>query len=1500
MAGKESLEKIDDYRWRIPKSFAPGMRVPGLIYANEKLLVAMEEEPLKQVANVAHLPGVVNYSLAMPDIHWGYGFCLTKDAKILTDLGFYKPIKDFEMDWPNQCLKSMDLHSKRPIKTSILRFIKLKPKEIFTITTKSGYEIKATGDHPLLTPWGMRPVKELTSGEKVAISPFQGISYENPSNEIIISEKDIRKTLLRAGRKLHTPKFEIVLQKLKKRNLLSLTYNHPKLPYILKIMAFVFGDGTMNFIGKRGDGVLHFSGKSQDLEEVRQDLKKIGYTPGPIHLQRQKASQDSDKYHDCYSFIVNASSLVIFLETLGVPRGRKVSQAYRIPKWIFKAPLWQKRLFLASLFGCELRMPHSRLHRRGYFNAPVFPMAKREELIRNGKDFLKDISKLLKEFGVRTLYVDKRRKHINTKGEASWALELIFSPKPENLLNLWGKIGFEYNIERSFKANVAVGYLRLKQRILREKEEAINVTIPSLLKNKLSYQKIALQLAGNPLTKRFIIDVCWKLNKDKKVVPRVPASFPLFKDYLKVVTEGLGQSGMVWDDIGKIEKVPCQDFVYDFTVSHSDHNFIADNFVVSNCIGGVAAVDTRDGVISPGGIGYDINCLCGKSLILHSLGYHMKIEDFQGVWPKQEIRCLNFRREISEETRIARFLKRRPENKVYKVITKTGKSIIATEDHPFYTKDGMKPLKDLGEGEDVAVYPFEGVPYEESGNEVVLTEEKVKKLLLSVEKDSRGQEREQILLHLRKRNLTPLRYSSPQLPYLIKIMGYAFGDGAIHFVGGRGKGISWFYGKEEDLEEIRQDIMRIGYRPSRIYRREREHQITTSYSKYQFTNTETSFKVCSSSFAALLVALGTPLGNKTNQKYGIPAWLLRAPRWQKRLFLAAFFGAEMSSPKTLSGHKYNFYSPAISMNKKEKYLKNGLAFLEEIGQMLREFDVPVRKVSSRLEKVNDKGGFSYRLRLLLSNRPQDMINLYGKIGFEYNCERSFLANVAIHYLKYKQLIIEEREGIAVAAGQLKQSGWKAEAIYEELGSSLANQRFIERSFWEGRKTSPRMPTNSLGFGNFLKDVTKGIGKSGMVWDGIVTRQEISFHNYVYDFTVRHPDHNFIANNFVVSNCGVRALRTNLEEKDVKDKMRALIETLFSHIPSGVGSRGELKLNSREGAEVLHKGAQWMVEKGYGTTEDIEFTEERGRLAGADPTKVSQRAMERGAKQQGTLGSGNHFLEVQIVKEIYEPEIARAFGIEKGRVIVMIHSGSRGLGYQVCDDYLRVIGGAVHKYGIELPDRQLACAPLSSPEGKDYFAAMAAAANYAWANRQYLMHLTREVFASVFKATPAELGMGLIYDVAHNIGKFEEHTVGGTKKKLFIHRKGATRAFPPGHPELPARYKAYGQPVIIPGDMGRASYLLSGTELAMVETFGSTCHGAGRVMSRTKAIKAARGRAIYEEMEKRGVVVRAEGRDTLAEEFPEAYKDVDDVTDVVHQAGISRKVAKMKPLGVIKG
>ena len=986
------LEKINDYKWRLPKSHKQGMRVDGIIYASQDMLPhIIKDKAYEQVANVAFLPGIVKYSLAMPDIHWGYGFCLTEDTKILTSFGFYKTIKDFGEEWESQKLITFDLKQKKPDETSILRFIKLRPKEVFKVITKNGYEIKATGDHPLLTPLGMVPIDKLTVGEKIAIFPFEGVPYQKPSKKIIISEEDIRKTLIKLGRKPNTPKFEIVIRKLRERGLSYLTYNHPKLPYILKIIGFVFGDGSMNFIGKRGDGVLHFSGKPEDLERLRKDIEEIGYTPSPIHFRRVRSWREKNKYYNCYSFYVNASSLVVLLESLGVPRGSKVDKAYRVPNWIFKAPLWQKRLFLASLFGCELRVPHRRLERRGYFNAPVFPMSKREELLKNGEDFLKDITKLLKEFGVRVLYIDKRKRHVNKRGEISWALELVISPKPENLFKLWSKIGFEYNFHRAFVANVAVGYLKLRQKILKEKEEAIKVKIPRLLSKGLSYQKIALQLAGNPLTPRFIIDVCYKLNKGKGVNPRIPFSFPSFQDYLKEATWGLGMSGMVWDKIEKIEKISHQRSVFDFTVSHSDHNFVANNFVVSNCIGGVAATDPDEGgVISPGGVGFDINC------------------------------------------------------------------------------------------------------------------------------------------------------------------------------------------------------------------------------------------------------------------------------------------------------------------------------------------------------------------------------------------------------------------------------------------------------------------------------------------------------------------------------GVRLLKTNLTLKDIEGKISKLVDTLYHNVPSGVGSRGEIKVSISELKKLVVEGARWAVRKGFGVEEDLEVCEENGAIEGAVPDYVSQRAYERGREQAGTLGSGNHFLEVQVIDEIFDEEIAKRLGLFEGQITVMIHSGSRGFGYQICDDYVRVMVKCLSKYGIKVPDRQLACAPIESEEARRYIGAMKAAANFAWCNRQVLMHLVRTSFEEVFGKKWQDLGMDLIYDVAHNIAKFEKHKINGKEKLLCVHRKGATRSLGPKNPLLPSKYKEIGQPVIIPGDMGRASYLLIGTKKAEEESFSSTCHGAGRVKSRHEAIRTVNLNTLLNELKTKGIEVRATGKKTIVEEAPSAYKNVDDVVEVVDKAELSKKVCRMRPLCVIKG
>ncbi len=369
------------------------------------------------------------------------------------------------------------------------------------------------------------------------------------------------------------------------------------------------------------------------------------------------------------------------------------------------------------------------------------------------------------------------------------------------------------------------------------------------------------------------------------------------------------------------------------------------------------------------------------------------------------------------------------------------------------------------------------------------------------------------------------------------------------------------------------------------------------------------------------------------------------------------------------------------------------------------------------------------------------------------------------------------------------------------------------------------------------------------------------------------------------NCGVRLLATDLDAATVTPRLRELVDVLYSAIPTGVGSKGRISLTDRDLADVLARGAAWAVERGYGVPEDLRHLESEGRIPGADPEQVSAQARERGRQQLGSLGSGNHFLEVQVVDEVYDPEAAERLGLGPNQVTVMIHTGSRGLGHQVCTDYLKVAEAALRRYGIAVPDRQLACAPVGSDEARRYLGAMRAAANFAFANRQLLAHWTREVFQRVLGTPPA--AVRVVYDVAHNIAKEEEHAVNGERRRVLVHRKGATRAFPD-------------QPVLVPGDMGRYSFVLLGTEAAMRETFGSTCHGAGRVLSRTAAVKAARGRRIADELAARGVIARATGRDALAEEMPEAYKDVKDVVEVVHRFGISRKVARLRPIGVVKG
>jgi len=385
------------------------------------------------------------------------------------------------------------------------------------------------------------------------------------------------------------------------------------------------------------------------------------------------------------------------------------------------------------------------------------------------------------------------------------------------------------------------------------------------------------------------------------------------------------------------------------------------------------------------------------------------------------------------------------------------------------------------------------------------------------------------------------------------------------------------------------------------------------------------------------------------------------------------------------------------------------------------------------------------------------------------------------------------------------------------------------------------------------------------------------------------------------NCGVRLLTTNLEEKDVRPKLADLLQTLYNRIPSGLGSKGEVHLTADELNAAVVEGVGWAIKHGYGWAEDSEFIEENGKMEGADPSKVSERAKSRGRPQLGSLGSGNHFLEVDVVEDIVDQNTAKTFGISnKGQVVVLVHTGSRGYGHQVCTDYLLVMERASHRYGINLPDRELAAVPNKSREAEDYMSAMATAVNYAFLNRQMISHWTRESFGAIFKTDPAKLGLNVTYDVAHNIAKIEEHVIDGKNTKVVVHRKGATRAFPPGNAMIPSKYSTVGQPVLIPGSMGTSSWVLRGNEKAMELSFGSTAHGAGRFLSRAEALRRHRGSEVKRGLESKGIMLVAADIGVVAEEAPDAYKSVDAVVDVSDRLGLATKVAKLRPIGVVKG
>ena len=864
-------------------------------------------------------------------------------------------------------------------------------------------------------------------------------------------------------------------------------------------------------------------------------------------------------------------------------------------------------------------------------------------------------------------------------------------------------------------------------------------------------------------------------------------------------------------------------------------------------IGGVAAFDINEGIISPGGVGYDINCLTGESRIISEFGSYTKIKEFEQsctddvvsgdiivkTITAMDVATINLKSKKTEAKKIEMFLKKRVDE-VYEITTEAGLKIRATSEHPFLTKKGMLSVRELARGREVAINTFEGVEHESIKNN--------------------------------------------QLPIIAKLLGYLFGDGCLYF--SNKKGCVKFFGRADDLAAIQSDLKRIGFNSS-IYERKRRSR--TGMKEFESVSAELHVK--SVRFAQIMREFGAPVGNKRR----VPDWIKAAPLWIKRLFLAAFFGAVLSTPAAHS--KTGFYSPILSQNKLESLAPKMRLFLLDIAEMLKEFGVAITKISESYHK-NSFGEKTKRLRLLVSAEEDNLLRLWRTIGFEYNKKKSQLANIACLYILLKKQKNAERKEIANQIKDYRKKGFKLHEL-KELFKGKVNDRFIERHYYEN--AGQRISLDFVSFDKFMKEKLEELDVFGVLFDRIENIKRLRGSFDVFDFTVA-DNHNFIANGFVVSNCGVRLLRTDWNAEQIRPKINELLKGLLSEIPAGVGKAGITALSKATLLEILAKGARWALENGYGTKEDLARTEENGSMDAADPRFVSSRALARGLPQLGTLGSGNHFLEIQRVDRIFDQEIARAFGIEhENQVTVMIHCGSRGLGHQIASDYIKYMEDS---FGWKhLPDRELVNAPINSELGQQYYKAMCCGLNYAFCNRQMIAHWTRDVFEKVMGSSE---GMRQIYDVCHNLAKFEVHEIDGERRKVCIHRKGGTRSFGPGREEIPEVYRGVGQPVLIPGSMGTASYLLVGTKKAEEVSFGSTAHGAGRVLSRAAALRTWRGEQVKSALERRGIAVLSTTWKGIAEEAPEAYKDIDEVARVSHELGIGKLVARLIPLGVMKG
>ena len=976
-----------------------------------------------------------------------------------------------------------------------------------------------------------------------------------------------------------------------------------------------------------------------------------------------------------------------------------------------------------------------------------------------------------------------------------------------------------------------------------------------------------------------VSDVCWEIPTSYKPGMQVPARLYATKKLLDNMDSGV---------IEQATNVACLPGIVRYSYAMADAHW-----GYGFPIGGVAAFDTEKGVISPGGVGFDVNCLHPETRIRDEHGAWHRIEAFETN--RQGVVSLDLDAKAETAAKAVLFLSRREDRALFRIRNDLGKEIRVTGDHPILTSRGMVLAKELRVSDRIVSTGFEGIEFTSPPHDSVIDVDLLAATMKAMGISSRGNAKSQVLSHLGKRGLIRIGVDNPKIPLLLKTLGQVFGDGTIPRV--KSNNYVSFYGKYEDLVSIREDLGKLGFKSS-IFRRDRHHHFRTRYGVSDFDYTEFCLKSSSTALAVLLVALGAPYGKKTAIGYRIPLWLMRAERWQKRLFLSSFFGAELDKPHTHNG--YNFSTLSFSCNKVVELKQSAIRLLDDFREMLFSFGIESAE-PVEVEGYHYEGpwGKTAGFRLSIDASEVNMKRFFSTVGYSYNHRKERLASLASLYIDFLAAVRLERNAARQEASKLYAAGVTPVEIVGTLRSKNVGESFLRHSIWSRR--GPARVWDVEKFEDFVNSRT--YGESGMALSPIVAIEEIPYVGPVYDLTLDHKDHNFVADGIVVSNCGMRLIRTNLRFSEVKPKVKELVDLIFTLVPAGVGVKGTQNFGQSQMGDITSLGVKWCAEHDLAWGDDPQHVEEGGFIKGADISKVSRQAISRGVSQFGTLGSGNHYLEIQVVDpgRYLDTDLAEEFGIvHDDQVMVMIHCGSRGFGHQVCSDYLRTFESGMRRFGIEVRDRDLACLPFSSKEGQDYYAAMVCAANFAFVNRQIIVNQVRAAFSRVFHKDAEALDMHLIYDVCHNVAKVETHSYDGTKAKVLVHRKGATRSFGPGHPDVPTPYKKIGQPVIIGGSMETGSYLLVGTQKAMEETFGSTAHGSGRTMSRTAAKREIRGAELQRKMLDRGIYVKAATMDGRAEEAGVAYKDISEVVETMDRAGISKKVVALRPVGNIKG